>query len=94
MQPSTKEYRDLTDADRAVRTVLATGIGAFNRPYRLIHTTAGYGLAGSCARHTGEAWGVIATNRDGTTSGQWYKTEAEARAHFERVTTPITEQRA
>jgi hypothetical protein len=88
------EYRDLTDKNRSIRTVLAEGMGAFGRQCKLIHKTEGYEPAGSCCRHTKEAWGAISTNFDGTTYGQWYKTEPEARAHFERVTTPIVEQRA
>lgn len=93
--PHTKEYRDLTDADKSIKTIHATAMGAFKARYNLIHKTAGYEPAGSCARYTEEYWGAIGTSaRDGTTFGQWYKTEAEAREHFERVTTPIIEQRA
>lgn len=88
-----KEYRDLTDTERSVRTVHARATGAFGREYTLVHKTAGYECAGSCARYTEELWGAIGRNFDGTTTGQWYLTEAEARAHFDRVTTPITEQR-
>lgn len=75
----------------AQRTILGTAIGAFNRPYALIHKTAGYECAGSGTRYRDEAWGAIATNRDGSTSGQWYRTEKEDREHFERMTTPIIE---
>lgn len=86
-----KEYKDIKDDEFSKRTILASGMGSFNRNYDLVHKTAGYECAGSCARYTNESWGAIATNRDGTTSGQWYKTETEAREHFERVTTPIVE---
>jgi hypothetical protein len=75
----------------AQQTVLATAPGAFGSTWRLIHRMPGQWLAGSCTIPVDEAWGSIVTLRSGTFSGQWYKTEAEARTHFERHTTPITE---
>lgn len=85
-----KEYSQLTAADRSIRTIIAGAPGS-RAHWQLIHKTAGYECAGSCARYTGEAWGAIAKSNSGTTYGQWYKTEAEAREHFDRVSTPIIE---
>ena len=76
---------------QSVRTTLATAMGAFNRPYALVHKTSGEELAGGGTREIGEAWGAVGTNKDDTTSGQWYKSESEARQHFNRVTCPIIE---
>ena len=90
----TIEYQDLTEENRSMRTVLAEGQGAFGRPYVLVHKTSGYECAGSCARYTDESWGAIGTDFNGTMFGQWYKIEQDARAHFDRVTTPTVEQRA
>lgn len=87
---ATMEYRDLTAANRSIRTIIS-GAPGFRAHWQLIHKTAGYECAGSCARLTSESWGAIAQSEDGTTYGQWYKTESEAREHFERVTTPIVE---
>ena len=93
MKPHTKEYRDIHPSNMSVKTTHAEASGAFGAVYRLVHKTAGYECAGSCARYTDAAWGAIATSAmDGTMFGQWYKTEAEARTHFDRVTTPIVEQ--
>lgn len=87
-----EEYRNLKPEDMAVRTELAKAPGAFKSTYRVIYQTIGYERAGSCARYCAvETWGCTGEGRNGTTFGQWYKTEAEARAHFERVTTPICE---
>lgn len=84
--PATKEYGELTSADHSIRTTLASGIGKYGSKWSLVHRTAGYECAGSCARYTKECWSVDYERRDGITGGQSYKTEAEARAHFERVT--------
>lgn len=87
-----KEYGTVAPADWSVRTVLASAPGAFGSLYELTHKTEGYEPAGSCARYTKELYGCLFTGRH-TNGGQWYKTQSEARAHFERVTTPIVEQR-
>lgn len=87
----TAEYGSVPDSELSVRTVLAKATGAFKRPYELIHKTAGYEIAGSCLRLTGEAWGSLSYDRNGTTHGQWFKTLAEARAQFEQFTTPVIE---
>jgi hypothetical protein len=48
--------------------------------------TAGYAIAGSMMRWDSDAFGVIwEDSRQGTTHGQWFKTENEARAHFDKM---------
>lgn len=82
----------MTNEVGSIQTVHATAAG-FRATWTLVHKTAGYEVAGSGTRHTNEGWGAIATSKQtGATYGQWYKTESEAREHFERVTTPIVEQ--
>lgn len=80
------EYRNVPAGAMAKRTVLACGLSARHRvTYELIYSTAGYECAGSCARETNEKWGAIFTDSNGTTGGQWFKTESEARARFAQV---------
>jgi len=93
-KPFTAEYGAIPESGQSKLTVLATGKGAFNRPYELAHKTAGYEPAGSCFRLAGEAWGSISYDRNGTAHGQWFKTLGEAKAHFEQYTTPIVEVKA
>jgi hypothetical protein len=49
----------------------------------LVHRLAGWECAGAGTRNVGEAWGSLYEMRDGTRGGQWFKTHAEALAHFE-----------
>ncbi len=77
------EYRDVEDK-MATRTVLAT-----SGKYRLMHSTAGYECAGSCARSTNEKWGVLFDDR-GCSHGQWFRTEPEAREHLQFLVGRIT----
>lgn len=51
----------------------------------LIHSTGGYEPAGSVARSVGEYWAVRWQRADGSIHGARYKTEREARAHFDRL---------
>ena len=88
-KPFTKEYGTFPESELSKRTILDTGAGAFGRLFELVHKTAGYECAGSCARLTSEAWGSISYDRSGTTHGQWFKTLDEAKARFEQFTTPI-----
>lgn len=83
-----KEYGDLAPGEMAVRSTIATG--GPNGKYRLVHSTAGYECAGSCARSTAEKWGVL-TGHAGCPRGQWFKTLAEAEVLFaERTGTERT----
>lgn len=52
-KPFIKEYRDLTDSDRSIVTILKQGI-----VHTIKHHTEGYECAGSCSRHTNEKWSV------------------------------------
>jgi hypothetical protein len=53
---------------------------------RLLKSTAGYEMAGSCARWTDGYYAVRWNRVDGSIHGGRYKTLAEAVAHFDRVT--------
>ena len=75
----------------AKREILKEGIGAFNTRRCLVHREAGFEVAGSGVRPCGESWGSLIVHRDGTTGGQWFKTLAEAEAHYLAMTTPIEE---
>jgi hypothetical protein len=87
-----KEYRDVLESDLAVRTVLAEAPpnrellhGAVGN-VKLIHSTAGFELAGSCARSCNAHYAVRWF--DGSAYyGQRYREddEASARAHFARI---------
>ena len=68
------------------RTDLASKPGRLpGMVHTLTHRTAGYQCAGSAMTWATEAWGRLFTCRDGANGGQWFKTEAEARAAFEHV---------
>lgn len=90
----TAEYGTVPESDMSQRTVLAFGQGAFKRHHELVYKTAGYEMAGSCLRITGEAWGSLNYDRKGTSHGQWYKSLAEAQENFLRLTTAIIEIKA
>lgn len=81
------EYRDLTDADHAVTTVIDEARDPESgRTYRLEATTAGYEPAGSCARWTRACYAVRVVLPDGKTLSHRYRTYAEARELFDRRT--------
>lgn len=84
-KPLIKEYGQYSDDERSVRTVLDSFLSKrFNKPlYELVHKTAGYEPAGSCARLTKEMWGVL-YDFQGSNHGCWFNNEAEARAEFNR----------
>ncbi len=76
-----KEYRDLTDADRSVVTVLATRnvVNDYSqtREWILRHHTAGFECAGSCARSTVEKWTVTSFS-NGSRFGNSFLNESDA----------------
>jgi hypothetical protein len=84
-QPLIKEYGTYSDDERSERFVLDSFQSKrFNRSwYELVHKTAGYEPAGSCARLTKEAWGVL-YQINGVQHGCWYVSEQEARAEFDK----------
>lgn len=83
--PRIAEYGTLRPEQFGAKTTLAA-VPRRNGTMRLIHRTAGYQIAGSMARFDAEAWGSIYECRtDGTTHGQWFRTEAEARARFDAI---------
>lgn len=71
-----------TATDWAVETVLASKATRYNGILTLVHRAPGVILAGSGTVRVGEAWG--ATYR-AMQCGQWFRTEAEARARFDAV---------
>lgn len=85
--PLAKEYSTYGDEEASKRTLLATEYSPrLGRNVRLMHKTAGYEPAGSCARFTQELWGAL-YDLDWSTAGQWFKTEAEARKYFNKLIT-------
>ena len=74
---------------KSVKTTLQEGRGAFGMVRKLIHRTAGMQCAGSGETMVAEAYGSIGICRDGTTCGQWFKTEPEAMEHYLSMVTPI-----
>ena len=87
MATTIAEYSDpRVSANRSVRSVLASApsrnpSGIYG-PVRLVHKSAGWECAGSMARLTSEAWGAVFDYTNGSSGGQWFLTEAEARARF------------
>jgi hypothetical protein len=82
------EYSEVNSSNKSQRTILA-GKPSTKYPgthYSLVHATAGYEPAGACARWTEEKYGTLFLEPRGGQGGQWYKTKAEAEAHFNRVT--------
>ena len=75
-----KEYGDVAPGGMAVRSTLST-----SGKYWLIHSTAGFECAGSCARSTDEKWGVL-SYVDGCEHGRWFRTLAEAKTLFAKGT--------
>jgi len=74
---------------RKNETVIAKAFGSWQRPYFLAHVAAGEEIAGSGTRYQHECYRVISLDRDGTRHGRAYATLDEAKADFERCTTPI-----
>jgi len=74
---------------RKNETVIAEGFGAWQRPYFLAHVATGEEIAGSATRYQHECYRVISLDRDGTRHSRAYATLDEAKAEFERWTTPI-----
>jgi hypothetical protein len=72
------EYSEVDDSNRAVTTRLDVVTAPDGREYHLIHQSAGFEAAGSCARWTN---GYFAARRliDGAWHGRQFKTEQEAR---------------
>ena len=73
------------------RTILKSATGAFGARISLVHATEGFEVAGSGTRPTNEKWGILCKYRHGTTGGQWFRTFAEAEAHFDAHTMAIVE---
>lgn len=70
-------------AAMSVRTILHTATSHTGVAISLVHRTAGWECAGSGTRNVSEAWGSHYEMRDGTRGRIWFKSEAEARAHFD-----------
>lgn len=81
------EYRDIHDEPKSKSTVL---ISKFSEQIRkdvsLIHRSEGWEPAGAMARWTDEHWAVNYMI-DNAIHGQRYRTEIEAKQHFDRLTT-------
>jgi hypothetical protein len=69
-------------------TVIKEGFGAFSRPYLLVHVPESEEIAGSGTRPIKECYRLVYTI-GGVRNSRAYKTLAEARVEFERVTVPI-----
>ena len=69
-------------------TLIAQGVGAFNRPYLLAHVPDYEEIAGAGTRHVKECYRLVYTI-GGVRNSRAYKTLEEARQEFERVTIPI-----
>lgn len=74
----------------AHETLLAEGAGAFNRRILLAHVPDCEEIAGSGTRQIKECYRVISMVC-GVRHSQAYRTLDEAKAVFERFTTPIVE---
>lgn len=74
-----------TATDWAVETVLASKATRYSGTLTLVHRTPGVILAGSGTLRVGEAWGAIYSDIAGGGGGQWFKTEAAARARFDEI---------
>ena len=85
-----KEYGDCLNNERSIKTVVKTGIGAFNRTIELIEVTEGYEPAGSAMRHTKAGYRVCTydpfSNNRYSTQYKWF---SEASERFYALTTPI-----
>ena len=74
------EYSEVNDGNRSRVTVLEKHVGA-RHEIKLLHRTAGYECAGSCARWTDEGFSVMVYGSLAPT-GQRFRTEADARVKF------------
>ncbi len=88
-----REYGTYTETEASKRTVLKQSKPHFNRVQKLVHKTEGFEPAGSCARFTKEAYGVLC-DFQGATYGQWFKSLPEAEAYFEKHTKEYVNQPA
>lgn len=70
-------------------TIIENAAGAFGRPYYLLAVAEAIVPAGSGMRKDNECYRVASKDRDGTRHSRAYKSYAEAKAEFDRVTTPI-----
>jgi hypothetical protein len=81
-----KEYRDISAQEYAIRTELARSWSdAVHGIVRLVHSTAGYEVAGSAARFTNEYF-AVRFQLGNATHGRRFKSEAEARETYARLT--------
>lgn len=78
------EYGSINPQEYGKKIVLDEGTKG-RTTYQLIHRTAGYQCAGSCARYDAEGWGVI-FNKCGASHGRWFKSESAARELFAQWT--------
>ena len=74
-----------TATDWAVETVLASKATRYSGTLTLVRRAPGVILAGSGTVRVGEAWGAVYRDSAGGGGGQWFKTEAEARARFDEI---------
>jgi hypothetical protein len=83
--PYTAEYGEISvnGWPRSERTVLETR-AAKGREYILSHHTAGYEIAGSCARLAREYW-AVRFRLDGAIHGRRFSNETDARDVFARI---------
>jgi hypothetical protein len=74
---------------RTNETILAKAYGAWNRPFFLLHVAEGIEVAGSGTRFQHECYRVMSLDRDGTRHSKAFRVLEDAKADFERWTTPI-----
>lgn len=74
---------DANPDQRSIRTTLRSAPRPYGRTLLLIHATPGTECAGSILRwRDREGWLCTTRHPDGSTTGQWYATQAEAEARF------------
>jgi hypothetical protein len=80
----------MANVELAPRTLLDTAPGTFGMPWELWHIGAGWHVAGSGVRWQERDTYLVTRRRpNGTTWGQHYGTEREAREYFDTYTTPV-----
>lgn len=80
------EYGRIPPGESMVtRTVVAQKIHR-RRLKRLEARTAGWTIAGSCLRWDNGRWAVVWDESDGTRHGRSWRTEVEARKHWDGLT--------
>ena len=85
------EYGSFAASERAiVETIAAAHASRLRAAVSLLWSSPGFEVAGSVARWTNGYWAIRWTSADGAIMGQRYPNnaegEAQARAHFERLT--------